>query len=99
MKRLIVALAVLVGLTACDHPESGTVLNKSYTAGYYYTTQTCVARGKYGCSAYAPQLQWVPPEWRMCVRPSGQSSGSSCFDVTQAEYDSVPIGGYFNRQH
>lgn len=98
MKRRLwvgVVLGMMLALTGCSGPDHGVVHDKDYTAGYYYTEQTCASYNNKGyCSFYIYNQRYRQPSWCLDLYASEDDHGWHC--VTETEYNSVKVGDTYS---
>lgn len=86
-------LGVLVLLTGCTHPPAhGVVVNRHYSAGYYYSTTSCHLVGK--VTICTPITSYSPPSWSLDVweNPSDKSRPHDWAYVDEGIYNSCFVG-------
>lgn len=98
MKRLIgagvVALAALA-LVGCSNIKSGTIHDKQYNAGHYYTSYTCASYSKSGaCTVHVPIQNYVPPSYEFDLYQSKDKHGWHYVDAIT--YSKYKVGDYYS---
>lgn len=89
---IFVAVLVVVLLAACA-PKTGVVHDKSYSAGYWYSSTYCAVYGKGGaCTMWMPQQHYQPPIWELDLYEGDKHGWRS---VSEAQFNSVGIGDYY----
>jgi len=90
------AFAIALTLAGCGAPSEGKVHDKSYSEGYYYTTNICAAYDKNGfCTVNIPQQNYSPPSWSLDLY-NGDKHGWK--GVTEQEYNSVKVGDWYGTE-
>lgn len=96
MKRLLVALFILIDLAACGYnPQitTGVVIDKSYYPAHYETV--CEIHATNGtCTLYGQE--YVPDKWTVTIQDCRIDGHKGCYSdwytVPQNVYDSASIG-------
>lgn len=98
MKKLagvgVVALMALT-LVGCSSIKSGTIHDKRYSEGYYYTTSICAGYNAQGsCTVMVPQTNYSPPSYAFDLYQSKDKHGWHGVDsITYAKYK---VGDFYN---
>lgn len=96
----IKALGALLGsvllLTGCSQLTSGTIVQKEYEPGHYYSEQRCsqVLPGK-GVVTCRQTEQYAEDVWRFRLR---EDDREGTVDVTPEIFDSYEVGDYFKEE-
>lgn len=86
-------LLTLVLLTGCTHPPAhGVVVDRHYSAGYYYSSTSCNTVGKQ--TICTPITLYSPPSWELDVweNPSDKSRPHDWASVDEGVYNSCYVG-------
>lgn len=69
LRAILVALLMLVVVTACGHPNEGKIYGKDYKAPYTTSSIYCAAYNTKGvCTLWLPNTQNHPECWRLLIR-------------------------------
>lgn len=98
MKRFASLVVALLLVAGCSGIRRGEVFNRSYFPPYNQYTLMCFSYNQNGtCAMLMPIITPIPESWEICVqRVEDGKLRKNCFPVTQATYDSVRIGDYFD---
>lgn len=102
VKKILAVGAVMLALllSGCG-PKimEGHVIDKSYSAAYFYTTNTPICSGGYGSQPRicTPMIQThhVPESWRLDIDYPGDGSG--WVSVSEADYEAHGVGDWWER--
>lgn len=107
MRRTLLALTVLLAACGQDVPESGLVLDRTFTAAHtetYYVTQcfSYNAQGMCTMSIPMPQTDHHPDRWHLFLENCDKTKKNGeprCYkgyrEVAQHVFDRFQIGDYF----
>jgi hypothetical protein len=97
-RALAPLLVVLLLITACSGIRKGEVFSRSYFPPYNQYTLMCFSYDTKGfCTMLMPIVTPIEESWEICVqRVEDGKLRKGCFPVTQATYESVQIGDWFD---
>lgn len=92
MKKSFFSALVVAGLvlTGCSSISAGTITNKVYEPGHYYSTMVCTPVGK--VTVCNPINQYDDEDWRFDIR-EGDKDGFVY--VTEDTFNQYEVGDYF----
>lgn len=94
MRVGVIALMALT-LVACSNIKSGKIHDKSYHAGYYSSSTSCVSHNSKGaCTGYTSHQNYNPPSYRFDLYQSKDKHGWHRVDAIT--YSKYKVGDYYN---
>lgn len=96
MRAGAVVLATLA-LVGCSAPTSGTIQDKDYQEGYYWTQFVCSGYSAQGvCTVQVPIQQYSPPRWSFDLYQSEDEHGWR--SVSETTYNAYEVGDYYSEE-